>query len=39
MNNKQVKFFQTKKKELIRYKLVRGRKPIAIIFFHGLCLI
>ena len=35
MNNKQVKFFQTKKKELIRYKLVRGRKPIAIIFFHG----
>ena len=35
MNNKQIKFFQTKKKELIRYKLVRGKKPITVIFFHG----
>ncbi len=35
MNKSQIKFFPTKKGELLRYKLVEGRKPVTIFFLHG----
>ena len=35
MNKSQIKFFPTKKGELLRYKLVEGRKPVTIVFLHG----
>ena len=35
MNKSQIKFFPTKKEELLRYKLIEGRKPVTIVFLHG----
>ena len=35
MNKSKVKFFLTKNKEHIRYKLIKGNKPVTIIFLHG----
>ena len=36
MNQFQTKFFLTKKKEKIRYRLVKRSKKLTIIFLHGL---
>jgi len=30
-----IKFFSSKNKEQIRYKLIQGKKPVTIIFLHG----
>lgn len=30
-----IKFFLSKNKEQIRYKLIQGKKPLAIVFLHG----
>ena len=35
MNKTKIKFFLTKNKEQIRYKLISGNKPVTIIFLHG----
>ena len=36
MNKLQTKFFLTKKKEKIRYQFINGKKPLAVVFLHGL---
>jgi hypothetical protein len=30
-----IKFFLSKNKEQIRYKLIQGKKPLTIVFLHG----
>ena len=30
-----IKFFSSKNKEQIRYKLIQGKKPVTVIFLHG----